>query len=368
MKNIRPFSALYYIKENRFRAYICVFMMFMGTLIFLAGNYIYSVIYSFHKEFEYSDKLVEIDYLSNDVDNKDFDAVINLINQDEKLNYVRFSAYGFGGMQHNTVLNLDVGGQSFVFNSVEDARQIFDRLGVDADLSRCTNNSLIISSDLACDRGLKLGDKVDRAFDSCFSREHTIDAIIDDGSLCTFYIYEVPESNLMRLYVYSDTLEGKELYDYVRELAKGKQVKVTDSERDFVMPQFRIFFVLFYGIDILIAIVLAVTINSVITGQYLKRTYEFGVYNALGMGRGLVKKKVTREILTMNTMAIIIGFLIIILYTYLVNELLYKPSGRYLVYISKLGILGFILCDLLIVVPLILSKGRLMSKADVTEF
>ena len=154
----------------------------------------------------------------------------------------------------------------------------------------------------------------------------------------------------------------------MRNLAGNRKVQIVNDERSTVLPQLYIFYVLFYAVDILIAIVLAVMINSVITGQYLKRTYEFGVYRALGIGRREVKKKVAIEILSINMVACVIGFAFVLLFTYLMNELVYKPNGMYLLYASKIGFIGFIICDILIVLPLILSKGKLMSKADVTEF
>lgn len=114
----------------------------------------------------------------------------------------------------------------------------------------------------------------DHSFDKNVDGEYTVDAIIEDESFCTFYVYEDDDS-LGRLYIYSDTMEGKELYDYVKNLAGGRKVQVAESERSTVLPQFHVFYVLFYVVDILIAVVLAVTINLVVTGQYLKRTYEF---------------------------------------------------------------------------------------------
>lgn len=367
MKNIKPFSALYYMKENRGRAVLCIFMMFLATLMFLAGNYIHSELYTFEKEFEYSDKLVVVGLQSTDEEFKDFADFKKAVEEDDKLGMVLSSARGFSVMSHGTVLNLEMSGYCYVFNSVRDMQEVFDHLGIDGDFSKCKHRSMIISQDFAKDRGIKLGDKVDEAFDKNLSGEYTVDAIIDDGSFCTFYVYE-DDDNLGRLYIYSDTMEGEELYDYVKNLAGDRKVLVSEPERNFVLPEFYIFYVLFYLIDFLIAIVLAVTINSVVTGQYLKRTYEFGIYKALGRSRKEVKAKVAAEVLSMNLIASVIGFAVIFLFTYLINELVYKPKGLYLLYSSNIGIIGFIICDILIVVPLILSKGRLMAKADVTEF
>lgn len=367
MKKSKPFSAFYYMKENRGRAVICIFMMFLATLMFLAGNYIHSELYTFEKELSYSDKLVVVGLMSTDEEFKDFADFTKAVEKDDKLHMVKSSARGFGGMQHGTVLDLEMGGWSYVFNSVQDMKDVFDHLGIEGDFSKCRHRSIIISQDFAKDRGIKLGDTVDHSFDDCFDGEYTVDAVIDDGSYCTFYVYEDNDS-LGRLYIYSDTMEGDALYDYVKKLAGDRKVQVSGSERNTLLPQFYVFYVLFYLIDILIAIVLAVTINSVVTGQYLKRTYEFGIYKALGRSTREIKIKVAAEVLSMNGIACIIGFTAVFLFTYLINELVYQPKGLYLLYASKIGLIGFILCDILIVIPLILSKGRLMSKADVTEF
>lgn len=366
MNNIKPFSALYYMKENRGRVTICIFMMFLATLIFLAGNYIQSELYTFEKEFAYSDKLVVVSLQSTDEEYQDFSAFRKSVEEDDKLKMVMSSAYGFSGMQHGTVLNLEMGGWSYTFNCVQDMQETFQHLGIQGDFSKCKHRSIIISQDFAKDKGIKLGDTVDHSFDQCFDGTYTVDAIVDDGSFCTFYVYE-DNDNLGRIYIYSDFMEGEELYDYVRSLAGDKKVQVMESERSAVLPQFYVFFVLFYAIDVLIAIVLAVTINSVVTGQYLKRTCEFGIYNALGRSRKDVWAKVASEVFSMNLIACLIGFASIFLFTWLMNELVYGPKGLYLLYSSQTGLVGFVLCDILIVLPLILSKGRLMCKANVID-
>ena len=59
---------------------------------------------------------------------------------------------------------------------------------------------------------------------------------------------------------------------------------------------------------------------------------------------------------------------VIILFTFMINELVYIPSGKYLPYFSEIGIIGFVLSNMLMAVPTIILKGHSMSKADVTEF
>lgn len=367
MSRLNPFSAFYYIKENKNRALLCVFMMLLASMMFLAGNFIHSELYTFEKEFSYSEKLVVAGIQSTDDEYKDWEIFKQKVMEDHKLNYVDVTAYGFSGLQHGTVLNIEMGGCSYVFNSKKDMEKVFNFLGIEGDFSNCKNNSMIISKDLATNKGISLGDTVDHSLDSRIDGSYTVDAIIDDGSYCTFYIYE-DEENLGRLYIFSDSLEGQELYTYVKNIANGLKVQVSESERNSVLPQFMVFYVLFYIIDILVAVVLAVTVNSVVTGYYLKRTFEFGIYRAIGISKKEIRRKVAAEILAMDLIACTIGFGFVIFCTYMLNELLYKEQGLHLLYYSKTGMVGFIICDALIVIPLILSKGAMMSKANVTDF
>lgn len=85
MNREKPFSALYYIKKNKGRASICIFMMFLASMMFLAGNYIHSVFYSFNQEFEYSDKLVRVDLQSTDQEFKDYATFVQRVKDDDKL-------------------------------------------------------------------------------------------------------------------------------------------------------------------------------------------------------------------------------------------------------------------------------------------
>ena len=54
MNKTNPFSAMYYMKENKGRSFLGIFMMTLATFMFLAGNYIHSTEYTFEKEFTYS--------------------------------------------------------------------------------------------------------------------------------------------------------------------------------------------------------------------------------------------------------------------------------------------------------------------------
>ena len=368
MRDIKPFSAFYYIRENKGRAFIAMFMMFLTVGMLIAGNYIYSLYWTFEPEIKFDDKVISAEYLSIDETGEDFQSFLEDVRADEKLKCVTRTGRGFSSMLHNSVLNLPIGGDSYTFNSVEDLEAVLSHVGIKGDFSNCKNRSAVLSEEFAKDKGIELGDIIGPEFDEDLSAEWTVDAIIPGAGFASFYIYEDDEANHARAYIYSDTMEGQELRDYVINLLGDRQVEIKRHFKEDIDEQFRAYFVIFYAVVILIAVVLAVTVNSVVTGQYMKRIYEFGVYRALGRSKREVKTKVAAEIIGMNVMACAVGIAISSIFTYLINELLYVPTGRYLLYFSDLGIKGFLLCDLLVVIPLVLSKGRMMCKADVTDF
>ena len=105
---MNPFSSLYYIRENKGRAALCIVMMFLGTLIMLTGNYVDSVIHCFDRAFEISDKLVLVGLQTTDEEFRDFNAFVKDVDQDPKLQHVMRSARGFSSLEHSTVLGLEL--------------------------------------------------------------------------------------------------------------------------------------------------------------------------------------------------------------------------------------------------------------------
>lgn len=364
---MRPFSAIYYMKENKAKTAISVFLIALTAGLFLLGNFIQSVPQSFATDLAYDDRFILISATSVDENFEEYSALLDDVKNDPRLHALERSARGFSALQYRTALGLMVGGISVVCNSAEDMETLFGHLGIACDCSGLRDHSLVISKDFANNRGIKLGDTLDRSFDSALSEIYTVDALIDSNSYTCFYLVE-DNDRLLRMYVYSDKMQGNELRDYVTELAGDKKVQIARSMREQILPQFDMFYIIFYTVAFFISVIMAVTVNSVLTGQYLKRTYEFGVYRAIGRSRRELFLKCAAEILCMDLLAVLIGLAVEFVVSYLLNELVFHPKGIYLPYASAAAVLGYALCNSLIVIPLVLSKGRMCCKADVTEF
>ena len=155
-----PVSAIYYLKQNKKRAGLMIFMLFFTCLMYLAGNYVDSINFYWKKGFEYSEKIAMISASSNDKDFVQYTELIEELKKDEKLTVLLRSGGGFIGYDWTCTLGWDMGSVSYIFNSAEDMGKAFDRLGIKCDMSEVKNKSIVISSAFAKNIVLKKGDKI----------------------------------------------------------------------------------------------------------------------------------------------------------------------------------------------------------------
>ncbi|MCR5836194.1 MAG: FtsX-like permease family protein [Lachnospiraceae bacterium] len=363
---MRPLSPMYYIRENKFRTAIVIFLLFMTTLLFLAGNYIESMYYYYGKAEEYSDLNCVVYAVSSDKDFKDYSEFREKLLKDEKLTVLDRSPRAYSGVPLICTMGFEIGCSSMVFQNKDDLKTAFDKLGINADLSDVKEKSVCISSAMAKQLGVKKGDEFSSSIYKGIEGKYTVDAIFDDDSFIVFYVKYSEEP--LEMNVFAENMKGKELRDYLNDIKGDLNVHVADSISEEVESEFAPFKLVFGVGIVILSVVLSVIVNAVITGQFISRRFEFGVYRAIGFKKKEIYSKCASEIMCMDILAIIIGAILILLFSFIVNELYYIPLGRYLPYFSELGLKAFIVSNILVVVPTIFLKGRGMSRVDVTEF
>ena len=362
-----PLSAFYYIKENKGRAALLILLFLCTVFLFTAGNYIKSMRYFWSKNEEYDAKICMIEAAPEDEEFSDYTSYLEELKADEKLIVLERSAGGFPGLNWKCTMGVEMGNASMVFNSAGDLQQAFDFLGIDCDLSDVGDRSVVMSTALATQYGLQIGDKVDYSVYEELDGTYTLAALTEDNSYTVFYVVRDDE-RLLRANVFSREMSGRELRAYLEEKAAGRKVKVSGLLTDRLTEQFAAFNYMFLLCILILSVIHAVTVNTVLTGHFSKRTYEFGIYRALGMTRGRIFRKCGSEIVTMDVIGIATGAVLTMLYTFLMNELYYIPQGKYLPYFSRLGLIAFALSNVLVVIPSVIAGGRSMVRADVTEF
>ncbi len=364
---MNPLSPIYYIRNNKGRAALIIFMLFFTTLMFMAGNYVASCDWYWEDAIDSSEKIALVECIPGDEAWSDYHATLEEMRADSRLHVMERTGYGFGGLSWYCTIGIEMGSSSFVFNSKEDMEAAAKRLGLSVDLSKVKDHSIVVSKALAKNKGIHLGDTIDGTVDENLNEEFTVDALIEDDTFETFFLVH-DEKNLVRFYVYSDEMEGDELYSYIADKIGDRQVKLASRQKHSINQSLAPLHIIMIAGAVLLSVILAVTVNSVVTGQYQKRTYEFGVYRALGLSKKTVFRKCAAELLVMDLIAILIGAAIHFLLTFLLNELLYIPNGKYLPYVTDLGLICVAISNLTVIVPMIIAKGRRMGKADVTEF
>ena len=363
---MNPLSPVYYIKENKLRTALLVALLMCTVLLFLAGNYISSMRYYWLKNEEYDAKICMIGADASDEELKDYTSYMEELKKDDSLIVLERSSRGFGGLDWNTTMGVEMGSASMVFNTPEDLKTAFEYLGLECDLSQVKDRTVIMSKALASQYDLKVGDKVDYTVDKDINGVYTIAALTDDNSYMLFYV--VHDENRYRANIISKELSGRELRDLLKEKAAGRKINISALTSDMMDEQFVPFDYMFLLCIVILSVIHALTVNTVLTGHFIKRTYEFGVYRALGMNKGSIFKKIASELLAMDVIGIISGGLIVLFFSFMINGLYYIPKGMFLPYYSSLGVKAFIISNLLVVIPTVILKSSAMSKADVTEF
>lgn len=366
---MKPLSPLYYIKENKIRSFIIILMLFFTTLPYLAGNYVDSVYYFWDSYMDYSDRMAVVSGLSTDEDLREFQEFYNDLKADDSLIVMTRTPYGSVGLSWISTLGFEMGSASFVFETPEDLKTAFEIFGIDADLTDVEDGTVCISTALAAQYGLKKGDVIDSSVREGLLGSYRIAALLDDDSFIVFYVMRTDyEGDPARLNVLGRDLSGDELYQHIREIKGDRKADISQSARDQIESQFAPFHLIF-GVGIaLLSLILSVIVNSVVTGQFIERRYEFGVFRAIGLSKKEIYKKVAMEILVMDYIAYLAGAGFSLVFTLIMNELVYIPKGQFLPYYSDAGLYAFLLSNALVMIPTILLKGRSMSRSDVTEF
>ncbi len=359
---MKPFSAGYYIKNNKSRSAIVIFMMFITTCMLIVGNYLGSLWWFYDAAGEYDSKIVVVGAVTTDTDYRDWWSFVNDLKNDENLIPFGRTGRGCNSVDVKTTLGFQTGIGGFVFNSAEDLQQAFDLLGIKYDCTGLEDQSLVISDLFAKNIKMKVGDLTE-------DKIYKLQGTYDDPSFLAFRIYHEPsEDSYYRYNIMSEKMSGEELRKYVIELIGDRKIKVEEAMTTGVNRELAPIRLIFYASLIILSVILAVTLNSVVTGQYVKREYEFGVYRALGVSRGRIRRKVAAELFLMDLIAVVGGVVLLTVLTFLLNELVYLPRGQYLPYFTQMGVIGTIISNILVLVPMVFFKGRRMSRMDVTEF
>lgn len=364
---MKPFSALYFVKENKVKCILLMFMIFLGYATYLGGLYVSNVVDNWKIVFEYENQMLCVSPGETEENKQEYLRFLERVYQENKVELLLVS--GTNSFTWKCIMGFEQGRFAITFRSVSDFRTYCEYMGIDCEFDRLGQGSMIMSDRFAKNRGLEIGDSVDGNYERNIYDEYTLDALTLEDGYTLYFIDEKTAQNGYAL-ILGNGDDKEELREYVRGIFNnydeaGNQ-EITYQEM--IDNQLSIFYGIYVFILVLTAVILAVTIQAAFVGMYQKRVFEFAVYRAIGISKLRVVKKIAAELLCMDLISILAGAGIFFPALYLFNHGILYPKGMYLRYYHPLALFGLALCNVIVVVPLIFTRCKKMLRADICEY
>ncbi|MBQ3546086.1 MAG: ABC transporter permease [Lachnospiraceae bacterium] len=363
---MKPFSALYFIKENKKRSVLLMLMIFLSFGVYIGGLYVTNPEDNWQQLMEYSDNCVSV--VKSSMDGEGYEWLLNEVQKDGKTKVIEIGSSNYFGWK--TIMGFESSQGLYTFRSVEDFKTFCNYMDIECDFSKLKSGSMIMSEKFAKNRGFSIGDKVDEKKYSSIYGEYTLDVLTDEDGYTIYFISDEEESG--RALILGEKIKGHELYSYVYKLHSQiegtKNVFVYPGVRQEIEVQFESFNTIYMLIVILLSIILAITINAAFVGMYQKREFEFAVYRAIGIPKKSIIGKFVKELLLLDIIALFFGTIVMLIGLYLLNNLVLYPEGKYLRYFELVALYNMLLCNAIIIIPLIVTRCRKMLKADICDY
>lgn len=363
---MKPFSPLYFIRKNRGRCVIMLFMVFLTYSAYLGGGYITNIQTLLQEDINSLKKVAVVTDLVSDDNQEDYYRMKAMLDGNKNVHVIS------QGIKSEVVTDCMAGFTSifvqYTFNSVEDFKIFCRHVNIHCDFDKLRNGSVIMSELSANNKGIKVGDALKEGKNDNIFGEYTLDALTDETG---YHIYYIDERPYDESYLILNTGMGEsEFIDYTNELMNEYEVYIYNSKNyaEWADRETMIFKYIYLFILIIFALVLAVVINAAFVGIYQRRQYEFSVYKALGYGRRQIVGKIAGELVCMDIIGLAAGGGIFFLSLYLFNNLYLNKVGKILFYYHPLALFGIMLCNVVMIVPLIFTRCRQMLRADICEY
>ncbi|MDE7326256.1 MAG: hypothetical protein K2N63_08285 [Lachnospiraceae bacterium] len=361
---MKPFSAIYFVRENKTRCILLMFMLFLGYAAYLGGLYVTNVRDNWELPISYYQRVVRVNDISGDKEN--FDRFLEEVEESGKAIILKNGS--FNAFNWNSIMGFENGQASLTFLTVQDFKTYCEAMGITCDFGNLKSGSMVMSERFAKNVGMKIGDKVDKDYDENIFREFSLDATTKEDGYFLYFITEEEDYLLNVILISKEGVSGEEVYEFVRERKEKYNLYVPDDLEELIHSQVKPFHIIYTFIIVLLAVIMAVTVNAAFIGMYQRRNFEFAVYRAIGVSKKEIIKKIVKELLCMDGIAVIIGGGIFFLALYLFNNLALYPVGKYLRYFHPLALFGALLCNLGVLLPLMVTRSRQMLKADICEY
>lgn len=367
---MKPFSAVYFVKKNKLRAALLVFMVVITSAIYLGGLYISNVVSIFDEELENLKKQAFIMPYQTDSEYADFNKTVEMLKEEEGI--ILLEQGIINNIYTNTIMNFNMGMQAYTFKNVKDFETYCEFYGINIkeqlEGKSLGNGSVILSSLQADNRGLKLGDTLLLEDEGEHTdQEYKLDALTDEDG---YSIYFISDTDNLVYIILSGNMSSEKFKNLIDEIKTENKVNVFDydSYKNNVDSELSTFRYIYFFIILLISVVMAITINAAFVGMYQHRQGEFALYRAIGISKRKLKLKIVSEVLLIDAIGIVTGLCITIIGVYLLNHLYLIERGLKLFYFNEMSLAGMIISNIIIFVPIVILQGRKLMKTDICDY
>lgn len=363
---MKPFSALYFIKENASRCIALMLMIFLSFGCYLGGLYVTNPLDNWKVPFSYYAVMRTPGASALDADYSRYQAFRQ--EMEEHPDILVLEQGQSNSFPWTTVMGFEIGTFTLTFRSVEEFKIYCNYFGIECDFSGLSSGSLILSERLAKNKGLELGDVVDRNYSQQIYGTFTVNALTNEAGYCQYYIDDTPIEHPVLLLL-PVNISTEEFHTFFNEAWDRNPVAIYNGLlQENVEREYKSFNLIYTFVVILLAVILAVTINAAFVGMYQRRNFEFTVYRAIGISKRRIVGKIVSELVCLDFVTLLLGGGIFFLALYLLNNLVLYPAGKYLNYFHPLALTGLLLCNVTILVPLIVTRCRQLLRADICEY
>lgn len=363
---MKPFSPIYFIKENKARCFLLMFLIFLGYAVYLGGIYVTNIWAYFDESAAYLKKFVLVYPAESDETLQNFREVSNQVQRKENVTYI---SLGEGNsLTTETIMGFEIDYLQYTFQSVEDFELFCEYMGITCDFHKLKNGSMIMSDLFVNNCGFEIGDKIDSGIQRNIYGDFSLDATTDETGYHAYYIDNGSdnESNM----ILNTGMNQAEFDTYIDALKSEYDIDICDfnSVRDDNHKDMDSFNRIYFFLVIMIAAIMAVMINAAFVGMYQRRQYEFAVYRAIGFRKWQMIRKIAGELICMDIIGLFVGGGVFFLGIYLLNHMYLYQKGLYLFYYHPVALTGLFICNISVIVPLILTRCRQLLRADICEY
>lgn len=360
-----PLSPLYFIKQNKARCILLMFMIFLSFGAYLGGLYIYTPQQNWDYPIERDAEMVEI-YCGNTSGAADkYMSFCEEIRKRDDIILIEEAWYN--QINRKTVMGFEDGSFCYSFRTADDFKLFCGHHNIECDFSKVKPKTIVLSKLMADKVGCDVGSVIAKGEGNNFEYDFTVAAITDEPAYTQYYICKEDETNYDALLL-GKGISAEEVRSHAISVAKEYPVIFSTPLQLETEEMYSIFNTIFMVVVVFLAIILSITVNAAFVGMYQRREFEFAVYRAIGISKKKLIRKIAGEIIIMDLTVLIIGGVIFFLGLYLFNELVLIPNGLYLVYTAPIAVVALVLCNILTIIPLIISRSRALLKTDVCDY